>query len=315
MKFSEIKPFVRHAQKLVINEGAKVNSVAPRDCRLFFCTEGEGEIFMDGVVYKMQKGALVIIPAGVTYAVLSPAESQTSKNAAQPAKASDNDDTVIEGEEKAGAEKKASPFVTYIVVNYDYTQNMANLKFPIHPVSAQYFKEKYILERVEFSDITELNLPIYLPRVHRVENKLNKIFSAYTKKVIFYEMETSGIFSQVLIECMRCIKLNALNRRDTVFDKVFEYIHENSHRKLTNKEIADAFGYNPNYISDLLKISTGLPLHKYLLGVRIEKAIDLIELGEKSIGEIADECGFYDIYHFSKAFKAATGVSPSKYHR
>lgn len=293
MKFSEIKPFVRHAQKLEVGEGARVAAFAPRDCRLFFCTEGEGEIMLGAEVYKMQKGALAIIPAGKTYTVLAPRATEPSE----------------------GDGDSAAPYVSYIVVNFDYTQNISHLKYPIPPIHAKYFKEAHMLERVCFSDMEELNDYLYLPRVHRVENKLNKIFSAYTKKVIFYEMETSGIFLQVLIECMRCVKLNALNRRDSVFDKVFEYIHENSHRKLTNREIADAFGYNPNYISDLLKISTGLPLHKYLLGVRIERAIDLIELGERSIGEIAEECGFYDIYHFSKAFKAATGVSPSKYRK
>ena len=293
MKFSDIRPFVRHAQRLEVTESSRVVAYVARDCRLFFCTEGEGEIMLGGTAYKMQKGALVMIPAGKQYTVLAP-------------KASADGD---EGEDKREA------FVRYIVVNYDYGQNMAHLKYPIPPVQAKYFKQSYILESVKIEDMTEFNEPVYLPRVHRVENKLNKVFSAYTKKVIFYEMETSCLFSQVLIECMRCVKLNALNRRDSVFEKVFEYIHENSHKKLTNREIADAFGYNPNYISDLLKISTGLPLHKYLLGVRIERAIDLIELGEKSIGEIAEECGFYDIYHFSKAFKSATGVSPSKYRK
>ena len=296
MKFSDIRPFVRHAQRLEVTETSRVNAVVARDCRLFFCTEGEGEILLSGTPYKMQKGALVIIPAGVQYTIL----------ATKPA---ENFGELEDGEEPSSGK------VRYIVINYDYGQSMAHLKYPIPPVQAKYFKQSYILENVSIDDMAELNEPIYLPRVHRVENKLNKVFSAYTKKVIFYEMETSSLFLQVLVECMRCVKLNALNRRDSVFEKVFEYIHENSHKKLTNREIAAAFGYNPNYISDLLKISTGLPLHKYLLGVRIERAIDLIELGEKSIGEIAEECGFYDIYHFSKAFKTATGISPSKYRK
>lgn len=291
MKFSEVKPFIRYAQRLTVTENSRENAVVARDCRLFFCTEGEGELCLSGALYKMQKGALVIIPAGREYTVLAPKRNTT------------------------GADVNADVFVRYIAVNYDYGQTMAHLKYPIPPVQAKYFKPSHIIEGASIDDLEELNEPLYLPRVHRVENKLNKVYAAYSKKVIFYEMEASALFLQVLIECMRCVKLNALNRRDSVFERVFEYIHENSHRKLTNKEIADVFGYNSNYISDLLKISTGLPLHKYLLGVRIERAIDLIDLGEMSIGEIAEECGFYDIYHFSKAFKAATGIPPSKYRR
>ena len=280
MKFHEIKPFVRLAQKLKLDSSSRFQCMVPCEQRLFFCTEGEGEIEAGEAIFKMQKGSLTIIPSGWSYRLITPQDK-----------------------------------VSYISINFDYTFNMEHMRFPIHPISAEAFTGAEVLERVEFSDATELNRPLYLPRVHRVENKLNKILAAYLKKVIFYEVELSGLISQVLAECLRCLKLNALNRRDSVFDDVFEYIHENCHRRLTNKEIAETFGYNPNYISDLLKISTGLSLHRYLLNVRIEKAIELLESGDRAVGMIAEECGFYDIYHFSKAFKTATGVSPTKYRK
>ena len=46
---------------------------------------------------------------------------------------------------------------------------------------------------------------------------------------------------------------------------------------------------------------------------RIEKAKQLLLLDTHSIGEIAEELHFSDIYHFSKTFKKFTGVSPLQY--
>ena len=169
MKFSDIRPFVRHAQRLEVTETSRVSTFVARDCRLFFCTEGEGEILLSGVPYRMQKGALVIIPAGSQYTVLAAKANQPEAEGADSA-------------------EECGKCVKYIVVNYDYGQNTAHLKYPIPPVQAKYFKQSYILENVNIEDIPELNEPIYLPRVHRVENKLNKVFSAYTKKVILTKL-------------------------------------------------------------------------------------------------------------------------------
>ena len=278
MRLSEIKPFVRHVQRLEISQETFYPTYVPCDCRLFFCSGGEGVIYCSGENYPMTKGSVVIIPAGYEYRILP------SNSGAQ-----------------------------YVSINFDYTSDNNYLKFPIPPMVSEQFSNERIIERCVFSDEVDLNFPRYLHRVHHVENKINKILSAYVKKVIYYELEISGIFCQVILECLRCMKFNALNRRDSVYESVLNYIHENFGEHLTNKKIAEAFGYNQNYMSDLIKISTGIPLHKYLLNVRIERAIEMLEAGGRGVGEIADACGFYDIYHFSKAFKAATGTSPSKY--
>lgn len=42
-------------------------------------------------------------------------------------------------------------------------------------------------------------------------------------------------------------------------------------------------------------------------------ATEMLETGVFSIGEIAEKCGFYDIYHFSKYFKSIMKVTPSNF--
>ena len=48
---------------------------------------------------------------------------------------------------------------------------------------------------------------------------------------------------------------------------------------------------------------------------RLEWACAAIYQGEHTIKEIADELGFCDVFHFSKAFKQVVGITPSEYRR
>jgi AraC-like DNA-binding protein len=45
--------------------------------------------------------------------------------------------------------------------------------------------------------------------------------------------------------------------------------------------------------------------------IRIEIAKNMLYSGEYSVSQVAEQCGFSDIYYFSKAFKKAVGVNPS----
>jgi PAS domain S-box-containing protein len=59
----------------------------------------------------------------------------------------------------------------------------------------------------------------------------------------------------------------------------------------------------------------GMSLGHYLLRVRLIMARRRLETTLEAVGEIALECGFYDQSHFTKAFRAATGLKPLEYRR
>ena len=46
---------------------------------------------------------------------------------------------------------------------------------------------------------------------------------------------------------------------------------------------------------------------------KIEEARSLLDASSLSVTEIAEQCGFSDLYYFSKVFKEHLGVSPRKY--
>jgi len=57
----------------------------------------------------------------------------------------------------------------------------------------------------------------------------------------------------------------------------------------------------------------GITPYQYLLEKRLQHSYSLLKQKELLISTIAKECGFPDVFTFSKAFKRKYGLSPSKY--
>lgn len=63
----------------------------------------------------------------------------------------------------------------------------------------------------------------------------------------------------------------------------------------------------------LFKHHTGMSVPHYLRQLRICRAMSLLRYGNKTIGDVAAECGFDDSNYFSVVFNRACGVSPRDY--
>jgi YesN/AraC family two-component response regulator len=46
---------------------------------------------------------------------------------------------------------------------------------------------------------------------------------------------------------------------------------------------------------------------------RVRNAKNLLQSGGCLVSEAAEACGYCDVFHFYKQFKALTGISPSRY--
>jgi AraC family transcriptional regulator len=65
----------------------------------------------------------------------------------------------------------------------------------------------------------------------------------------------------------------------------------------------------------LFKKMMGTSPHQYILRKRLESGKQLLEQHRLPVSDAAVQCGFSDIYSFSKAFKQAFGITPSSLHR
>ncbi len=98
----------------------------------------------------------------------------------------------------------------------------------------------------------------------------------------------------------------------TYIKEGIKLLEQNSDMKIA--DIAEVCGVSECYFRRLFKEYSGESPMDFRQHYRIEKAKQLLLSDEQlSIGEIAEELNFSDIYHFSKTFKKYIGISPSRF--
>lgn len=102
---------------------------------------------------------------------------------------------------------------------------------------------------------------------------------------------------------------------DTSIKRAITYIEQNyADPSISLASVAQAVYLSESYLSRKLTQFTGLGFSKFLLKLRIERAMALLRTGN-SVLETANQVGYSDYRHFSRTFKRYTGYLPNEYHR
>ncbi len=98
-------------------------------------------------------------------------------------------------------------------------------------------------------------------------------------------------------------------------DSIKEYINEHYHENLTLEDLSSQAHFSPSYLSRLFHQITGLTIKTYITLKRLENAEYLLKNSDMTIHEVAFNCGFQNVSHFNRVFKAHTNLSPLEYRR
>lgn len=139
------------------------------------------------------------------------------------------------------------------------------------------------------------------------ENFIDQYDDFGTMEDIFRGLEK---YVEQVAEACRQLKEPAGNAQ---VNQVMHYVLEHYSEDLTLQELAHMVYMNSSYLSALFKKKTGKNFSKFLLDVRMEKAVSFLKDTNLSVQEIAKRVGYEDVRTFRKVFKESVGLSPMKY--
>jgi AraC family transcriptional activator of pobA len=106
-----------------------------------------------------------------------------------------------------------------------------------------------------------------------------------------------------------------LVRFEDILNKHFDTEKLESIDPILVNDIASQLNVSPNYLSDILKVHTGLSTQQHIQNRIIEKAKEILSLTNLSVAEIAYILGFERPQSLNKLFKNKTNLSPLEYRR
>ena len=145
-----------------------------------------------------------------------------------------------------------------------------------------------------------------------IGNLFRKLFSVWVSKNEGYYFECISLLYKIFAELQKqkYIPQNQYN----LIKPAISYIEENFLKeKIFISELADKCGISEVYLKKLFIKRFGVPPVKYIIQLKINHACDLLRSERYSITQVANLCGYENVYYFSRQFKNYIGATPSDF--
>jgi two-component system response regulator YesN len=94
-----------------------------------------------------------------------------------------------------------------------------------------------------------------------------------------------------------------------------EFLSRRFATRVRAREVAAAAGLSVSRALHLFSRECGVPLSTWISRLRVDHAAWLLRNTQRSMADIASECGFFDQSHFTRTFKSIEGIPPLRFRR
>lgn len=185
-------------------------------------------------------------------------------------------------------------------------------------MGGKYFVE--VLEEGLCIDIyfeTDSPLPkkaMNLKNMNELKPLFEKAYNVWNRKRTGYYTECMSVFYEIIKKIKLHNEKYYTNEQTKKIFPSYEFLMENyTKADFDYKKMCECSGLSYDYFKDLFIKQYGVSPVKYVTMMRVEKAKELLLTKLYSVTEVAEMCGFENIYYFSNVFKKATGISPKNY--
>lgn len=206
---------------------------------------------------------------------------------------------------------------TLRVLEYPYERYVIQIRpdFFQHEVKYPEVIAVFIKRPADFSHLLTVTEPIW-NYLYEIILEMEK---EYLSRKKYWEMYVGAdlrrMFITIFRECADALSMMKLGNGITVAYNVMDYLNHHFTEEINVDSIAAALFLNRDYISHVFKDETGYSVMAYVISLRVNRAKLLLAETDRSITDIATECGYTDFTYFSKQFKKHTNLSPSKFRK
>lgn len=155
---------------------------------------------------------------------------------------------------------------------------------------------------------------------NRLSAIMRELMREYNQKLEYHEQLIIGLLHEWSGLILRLVPLDKINpqkdkRRITnmkIMQEVLKYLDVNYMHSITLADAARQANMSLFYFSRFFKSISGMSYIAYLSNIRVNQAEQLLLTTDKSILEIALECGFTNIRTFNRVFKQIKQRTPSE---
>ncbi len=258
---------------ITVTEENMIDSHAHDIHEFVICRSNTGTIVVNGETYDLSKGLSVYLPGGVPH--------QTIGSKKAPAEID------VVAFDQQSLIKYTTPEVQHVIMALG-----SDSKY-INPPDDSNTKESKELLRL--SEILVKELSVIKP--------LNQTMAG-------------SILTQLLIHHCRSLTRGFTDKEDNYskeISKICDYIKTHPDSQISLDQMAKKSSMSRTLFCTNFKKYTGMSLIEFTINTRINNAIQLLGKTEKKIAEIAFECGFNNIGHFTRTFRKKANMTPLQY--
>lgn len=162
---------------------------------------------------------------------------------------------------------------------------------------------KYISGKED--DLTEIALLNQLIEWHVCQNEKSDLYGCS----ILYKL------LDILIKKYAVADYQWMNQKKNRIQPIKTFLYTHYQESITLSELAENVHFSDAYLSRYFKQETGMTFRQYLNKMRIEQAAMELKNTEKSVTQIALDCGFSTPSAFNRKFKEFFEMSPAIYRK
>jgi AraC-like DNA-binding protein len=153
--------------------------------------------------------------------------------------------------------------------------------------------------------------------VEKIRKEINKNIDKHSQKLIVTNIELLLDYCSRYYDRQFYTRTNLNKDMISSFEQILKDYFASRKQYETGipsvKYCAEELNMSANYLSDLLKKETGQNARDHIQSFIIDKAKTMLLNTDDTISQVAYQLGFEYSQHFSKLFKAKTGMSPKEY--